>query len=128
MATSAESSSLAVRLRQQSPVLATALLALGSLALLVVVPDEPGTVALAVVGAIALVVVAATSAVTGELADALFASLVFVVLTVGTWTLLAADTSLLVVALVLVGVVALVSYGLHRYELVALGLVEATDE
>jgi hypothetical protein len=46
----------------------------------------------------------------------------------GTWALQQALDSLLAVGLVLTLGLALVAYGLHRYELVTLGLVEATHE
>jgi len=47
---------------------------------------------------------------------------------VGTTLLLGDDESLLFVACGLVGTVALALYGIHRYELVTLGLVEVADE
>lgn len=101
-----------------------AAIALVHLALLVVVPDGPELLVLVVAEGLVLALLVGIDAVVGDnhtvpvgLAGT------YLLFVVGTWALLQA-TSLTVATLTLVGGLSLVAYGLHRYELVTLGLVE----
>ncbi|SDG29239.1 hypothetical protein [Halorientalis regularis] len=103
--------------------------AFGYLAALVAVPSGPdGPVLLALVAG-ALVVLAGAELIAGAppRSVGLFA-LLYAVLAAISWGLLAVVDSFATVTLLLAGGVALLAYGLHRYELVALGLVGDVDE
>lgn len=113
---------------ERAMVAAVAFLTVCHLVLLVVFPAEPTLLELtAAEGGIGIVV----SALLGW-ADSLQTAALFGVLWLpfvgGAVALTLVVESLLTVAFVVTGVFALLAYGLHRYELVAMGLVEADDE
>jgi len=55
-------------------------------------------------------------------------ALIYTVLVAGTWLVQSSTDSLVAAPLALLIGVALAAYGLYRYELVSLGLVEVPDE
>jgi hypothetical protein len=108
---------------------AVGVVALGSLATLVAFPSGPsGPVLLAFVAS-ALLVLAGTELATDATVRSVGAFLlVSLSLTAMTWVLSTVVETLATTMVLLAGGIALCSYGLHRYELVALGLVGDPDE
>jgi len=109
------------------PVLAVGLVTLATVAALLVVPSTPSLVGVATLSGIVLVALLAVIAVTEGVGPLPAMTVALVAATATAWAVLAV-TDPVVATLVIVGGLTLVSYGLHRYELVALGLVEVTDE
>lgn len=109
--------------------IALGILVVGHLGLLVVVPPDPSWQALLAVEAGALVVLAGAELLSGlsVLAVARVA-LIYTILVASTWLVQSSTDSLVVAPLALLIGVALAAYGLYRYELVSLGLVEVPDE
>jgi len=101
----------------------------GHLGLLVVFPSGPDLLTLLAVEAGGLAVLAAAELLVGMPEKFLIVlGTIYTLLLVATGILLSATDSVIVASLVLVAASVLAAYGIHRYELVALGLVEAPDE
>ncbi|MDG5776176.1 hypothetical protein VB773_02265 [Haloarculaceae archaeon H-GB2-1] len=111
------------------PVLGIALIGLGHVGALLVLPREPATTTvLALEGVLLLSLLVLSVVRNGVGRELVLLSGAFVLATAGTWVLLISGTSLWWRAIAVVTVLSLVGYGLHRYELVSLGLVEVDDE
>lgn len=126
MATAEEASPLAHA--DRAVLAAVALVAVGHLALLVAVPADPASLELALAEAGLGVVLLAVFALVDSPYTAGLLGLLWLAVVGGAWALTVLVDSLLTATLVFASVFALLSYGLHRYELVAMGLVEAADE
>lgn len=105
------------------------LVAIGHLGLLLVLPANPPVAAILTVETVALAILVAGQVFAGT---ALRHLLVFCVLFAGVLalsiTLVRVFDSVLLASVIFIAVVALFGYGIHRYELVALDIVEASDE
>ncbi|WP_324759606.1 hypothetical protein [Haloarcula montana] len=111
------------------PVLAVGAVAAIHIGSLAVLPEFPPLQTVALIEGIGLLAVVGTTALGEGIGRPLAVSAVlYAVVTSGTVALIVLETDLLLATLVVVSVLALVSYGLHRYELVMLDLVEAADE
>lgn len=113
----------------RGPTVAVALIAFVHVLALPLVPPAPSLLAVAVIEGIALAGLAGLVGVTsGSPRVAATAAVAYAVVVGATWTAVATGTPDWSVALGFGTVLALVGYGLHRYELVTLGLVEVDDE
>lgn len=126
MATAEEASPLAHA--DRAILAAAAIVAVVHLALLAVFPADPSIIELAVAEAGLGVVLLAMFAWTDSPYTAGLLGLLWLTFVGGAWALTLLVDSLLTATLVFAGIVALLAYGLHRYELVVMGLVEADDE
>lgn len=109
--------------------IALSILVIGHLGLLVSFPGGLSWQGLLAVETSALVVLAGAELLSGLSALAVVRlAIVYTTLVASTWLTLSSTDSLFTASLVLLTGVGLVAYGLHRYELVFLGLVEAPDE
>jgi hypothetical protein len=97
--------------------------------LLVVVSDQPSVATLvAVEGSLLALVTGSEWAVTRSKRTLAALAVTWIVLMTALWLALEWTTSVLSTAIALATAVALGAYFLHRYGLVALGLVEVDDE
>jgi hypothetical protein len=126
MATAEEASPIAHA--DRAILAATALVAVVHLALLVAVPADPPVLELALAEAGLGVALLALFAWADSPYTSGLLGLLWLTFVGGAWALTVLIDSLLTATLVFAGIFALLVYGLHRYELVAMGLVEATDE
>jgi hypothetical protein len=128
MATAAESSAAQASGRQASSV-AVGIVALLHLGLLLVLPSVSTPLAVLVVELVSVCVLCVGQFLDGTPARSLLILIVlFGIGIAGTWAIQQLIESLLAVALILTGSLTVLSYGIHRYELVVLGLVEESDE
>jgi hypothetical protein len=111
------------------PVLAVGAVAAVHVGSLAVLPEFPPLQIVALIEGLGLLAVVGTTVLSEGIGRPLAVSAVlYAVVTGGTVALIVLGTDLLVATAVIGSALALVSYGLHRYELVMLGLVEAADE
>ncbi|WP_262180191.1 hypothetical protein [Haloarcula laminariae] len=110
------------------PVLAVGLVALGHVGALLAFPSFPPVTTLALLEAMLLVLVVALVAVSDGIGrPALLVVAVYTLCTALTWAWLTVGSTT-AATLGVVAVLTVAGYGVHRYELVMLDLVEATDE
>jgi len=109
------------------PVLAVGLVALVHVGALLVFQSTPSLGSAATLAGVVLAALLVAIGVTEGVDPLPVTGVAYVAATAATWAVLSVG-DLLVAALAVVGGCALLSYGLHRYELVALDLVEVADE
>jgi len=112
-----------------SPVLAVGIVAVGHVGALLALPSTPPLTAVLLLEGVLLAVLGLLTTVSdGVGRTVLFVCVLYAVSTALTWAAVIVGSSLLATTLGVVTALLLVGYGVHRYELVALGLVEGADE
>lgn len=128
MTTAAESSAAQASGRQASGI-AVGIVALLHLGLLLVLPSVSTPLAVLIVELVSVCVLGVGQFIDGTPAGSLvILAVLFSITLAGMWALQHLIESLLTVALIFIGGIGILAYGIHRYELVVLGLVEGSDE
>lgn len=116
-------------LRRSVPAIAVSLIAVAHVGSLLALPRAPSPMPVAALEAGLLVAVTLLLALDGASVRTLLGfAAVYAVAVGGSWLAVHAVESGLAAALGVVSAFALAGYGLHRYELASLGLVEVADE